>query len=211
MQRSLPIRDPEAEEIGSYGIIFPEELHLDKGRRLSKQSYVRLDHSYEVSVTVLRQYAYREARAHQMRLTKLSYATLMEELDMEPEAYLKTKDLRRTAGQRLRALVNSVKPVPATPTQPPPPIPNNLSEPRRSRLLEPVIPPSRIPPNIQQYHQVPARTYFADDEDVYENYPSSESDEASSGSSWVWKAVLFVGCTAGFLALGSCLALWWLA
>lgn len=99
-EASIPIYDPETIPLTSGKGLALIQLKLEKGR-LKKQSYVRLQHTYRVPVSMLRQYAYRKGRAYKRRLSDVSYNTLMRLLALSPEKYEKTADLIETKDQRL--------------------------------------------------------------------------------------------------------------
>jgi hypothetical protein len=106
-QKSLPIHDPEGKNIASFGLPYPTVLRLEEGRKLHKQSYIRLEHTYEIPVSRLRQYGFSSCRAYKIRLTEKSYKILMLELGMVPRVYHKTNTLYETADRRLAALARS--------------------------------------------------------------------------------------------------------
>jgi hypothetical protein len=82
-------------------------LRLEEGRKLHKQSYIRLEHTYEIPVSRLRQYGFSSCRAYNIRLMEKSYKILMLELGMVPRFYHKTNTLYETADRRLAALARS--------------------------------------------------------------------------------------------------------
>ncbi|KAK0106866.1 hypothetical protein ONS95_003588 [Cadophora gregata] len=106
---SIPIYDAEAtpipSELGSNLI----QLRMEEGR-LKKQSYVRLQHTYQVPLSMLRQYTFRNSRAFRQRLSEDSYKTLMGLLARTPEKYDVTKTLLETKDRRLLALARSELP-----------------------------------------------------------------------------------------------------
>jgi len=106
-QKSLPIHDPEGKNIASFGLPYPTVLRLEEGRKLHKQSYIRLEHTYEIAVSRLRQYGFSSCRAYKIRLMEKSYKILMLELGMVPRVYHKTNTLYETADRRLAALARS--------------------------------------------------------------------------------------------------------
>ncbi|KAH6662055.1 hypothetical protein B0J14DRAFT_707881 [Halenospora varia] len=103
LQQFLPIRDPEGADITSFGLPYPPQLHLERGRKLHKQSYVGLQHSYNVPLGILRGFSTR-CRAYKLRLEEESYKVLMRELGMAPETYPETNTLFETGDARLTAL-----------------------------------------------------------------------------------------------------------
>ncbi|KAH8684253.1 hypothetical protein BGZ60DRAFT_547726 [Tricladium varicosporioides] len=106
LQQSLPIYDPEGADITSLGLPCPTQLHLERGQKLRKQSYVGLQHSYDVPLDVLRSYSKFPAYKH--RLEEESYKVLMRELKMTPETYPETSKLCETVDARLTALASSM-------------------------------------------------------------------------------------------------------
>ncbi|PMD43867.1 hypothetical protein L207DRAFT_562965 [Hyaloscypha variabilis F] len=101
-QESIPILDSTSSSFEANSQIV-KHLVLEKGR-LRKQSYVRLDHTYEVPVSMLTQYHKGRCRAYKMRLPEASYHKLMEEFALVPEAFEDTDTLFETAASRLAAL-----------------------------------------------------------------------------------------------------------
>lgn len=83
-----------------------QNLVLEKGN-MRKQSYVRLDHTYEVPLSMLTQYS--GGRAYITRLSEASYITLIEKLGLEPEIFEITATLSKTTKQRLSALTNAAR------------------------------------------------------------------------------------------------------
>ncbi|KAE9377631.1 hypothetical protein N431DRAFT_500434 [Stipitochalara longipes BDJ] len=106
-RESIPILDSNSSsfEIDSQTI---KHLVLEKGK-LRKQSYVRLDHTYEVSVSRLTQYHKGRCRAYKMRLSEESYFKLTEELGLIPGIYEETDTLFETEARRLAALGDSAQ------------------------------------------------------------------------------------------------------
>lgn len=100
---SLPILDPEAPAVPSL-----IQLSLENGKKLKKQSYIRLQHTYEIPVSMLRQYAYKKCLAYKMRLSLESYGVLMEKFGLSPEVFELTKTLFETKDSRLNALALSI-------------------------------------------------------------------------------------------------------
>ena len=84
-----------------------KHLVLEK-RNLRKQSYIRLDHTYEVAVDMLTQYYKHEFRAYKLRLSEESYSLLMKDFGLVPEFYEETNTLFETEARRLAALANPV-------------------------------------------------------------------------------------------------------
>jgi hypothetical protein len=74
---------------------------------MKKQSYVRLDHTYKVPLSMLTQYS--GGRAYITRLSEASYITLMEKLGLVPEIFEITATLSKTTQQRLSALANAAR------------------------------------------------------------------------------------------------------
>ena len=130
---SLPIYDPDTAHLTTSGGIALVQLKLEDGR-LKKQSYVRLQHTYRVPASMLRQYAYRNCRAYKRRLSNDSYTTLMDLLALTPEKYEMTKTLFKTKDQRLLNLARSELPSVA-----------------RLQHPHPLLPPTRIAPQSNQY------------------------------------------------------------
>lgn len=105
-QTSTPIKvmnkvKPEALDIN--------QLTLEKGRNLYKQSYIKTDHLYMIPVDALRSYGFqhRECRAYKLRLDVHSYTTLMKDLEVPPSSYVETNTLFETAAVRLAVLAGS--------------------------------------------------------------------------------------------------------
>ncbi|PVH81861.1 hypothetical protein DL98DRAFT_570956 [Cadophora sp. DSE1049] len=117
---SIPVYDPEATSLTTARGTALVQIKLEEGR-LKKQSYVRLQHTYRVPVSMLRQYAYRKCRAYKRRLSDDSYNTLMGLLALSPEKYEPTKTLFETKNDRLLDLARSRLPhvVRAQRAQPP--------------------------------------------------------------------------------------------
>lgn len=109
MKISAPICDPEANPVALPGSASIVQLKLEDGR-LKKQSYIRLQHTYRVPASMLRQYAYRNSRAYKRRLTQESYSALMARLAQLPEKYEVTGTLYETKNQRLLDLARSTLP-----------------------------------------------------------------------------------------------------
>ena len=51
-------------------------VSLESGS-LKKQSYIRLEHTYEVPISMLEQYSWKRCRAYKIRLSQDSYVELM--------------------------------------------------------------------------------------------------------------------------------------
>jgi hypothetical protein len=83
-----------------------KSLALENGS-LRKQSYVRLDHTYQIPLPMLAQYSWRRCRAYKIRISKSSYTTLMEELGLVPEVFEETNTLYETADRRLSDLAGA--------------------------------------------------------------------------------------------------------
>jgi hypothetical protein len=185
---------------------------------LLKQSYVRLDHTYEAPASMLRRYGFQRSRAYKMRLTEKSYVTLMQNLSMVPEVYPKTKTVRKTSKQRLLVLARSggntgdAIGLPVTSN----PVPGDLmylsSDHASSKPsdIQPVLSESR-PSMVSALHSlgpIPVRTYPGDYESHYlynhaqftGNYRDSRESVVGEG----WLAFL----SRKLLALLS-LARWW--
>jgi hypothetical protein len=103
-EASLPILDTTVESMYD-DFTIPKKLFLEQGS-MRKQSYVRLDHTYEVPYTMLAQYSCN--RAYKTRLSKVSYRTLMEELGFVPEQFEKAT-LVEISPDRLSAMANAAK------------------------------------------------------------------------------------------------------
>ncbi|PMD55474.1 uncharacterized protein K444DRAFT_491821, partial [Hyaloscypha bicolor E] len=102
---SLPILDATSKSTkDDPGTV--QNLVLEKGN-MRKQSYVRLDHTYEVPLSMLTQYS--GGRAYITRLSEASYITLIEKLGLEPEIFEITATLSKTTKQRLSALTNAAR------------------------------------------------------------------------------------------------------
>lgn len=106
LQSSIPIYDFNSVVSEPCADSDQLSLHLEK-RRLQKQSYVRLAHVYEVSISMLHTYGYRRCRAYKFRLSHTSYKTLMSKLGMREEFYELTNTLYETADLRLTGLAMS--------------------------------------------------------------------------------------------------------
>jgi hypothetical protein len=83
-------------------------LVLEKGK-LRKQSYVRLEHTYEVPVSMLTQYSGGRCRAYKKRLSNESYTILMENLGLASEVFEETATLFETTEGRLSKLANAAR------------------------------------------------------------------------------------------------------
>jgi hypothetical protein len=120
MLLSIPIHDPAADTLDTaeYNI---EQLHLEKDD-LHKQSYVRLQHTYEVPSSMLCRYNFRTRQAYKLRLTEHSYKTLMGKLNATPEPYIETALVPITSESRLVGLAFSAGRAGRTPTRLPPSI-----------------------------------------------------------------------------------------
>jgi hypothetical protein len=76
------------------------QLHLEKGK-LHKQSYVRLQHVYEVKMESLHRYKWRNSLPSKHRLCKESYDLLIEKLGIEGEEFVETSMVNRVMRSRL--------------------------------------------------------------------------------------------------------------
>ena len=101
---SIPILDSTSTTFTVLGVM--KTLVLEKSG-LKKQSYVRLQHTYEVPVSMLTQYSKRRCRAYKIRLLKASYTMLMEEMGLVPEFFEETDTLFETRDRRLVTLANT--------------------------------------------------------------------------------------------------------
>ncbi|KAH7356418.1 hypothetical protein BKA65DRAFT_422649 [Rhexocercosporidium sp. MPI-PUGE-AT-0058] len=190
-QASIPIFDPEATALTSPRAASLVQLKMEDGR-LKKQSYIRLQHTYRIPVSMLGQYAYRNSRAYKRRLSYESYCALMELLSLPPEKYEVTASLYETENQRLLDLARSSLP----------------SVVQAHRAAHPVTNPTHpshyggggtIPARPQAAGYIPpAHTY---PQIRYHREPESHGDGiGGGGGSFVWK------CVAGVVIVGLA---WW--
>jgi hypothetical protein len=104
-QSSIPIYQPDSDvENCQEEDISIQQLRLEE-KKLRKQSYISLKHTYEVPISTLRNYGYRRCRAYKFRLNSASYNTLMTDLGMPVEKFESTGTLWETVDRRLGALV----------------------------------------------------------------------------------------------------------
>ncbi|EPE35912.1 hypothetical protein GLAREA_05250 [Glarea lozoyensis ATCC 20868] len=83
IEQSISVHHPESEAVQI------PQLHLEKGK-LRKQSYLRLQHVYEVKVTCLRTYNWRYSQGPKLRLREESYEALMGRLGADAEEWVET-------------------------------------------------------------------------------------------------------------------------
>lgn len=82
-------------------------LRLENRKTLYKQSYVRLDHVYNISFDLLRSYSNdMNGRAYQWRLDEVSYHRLANLLHLKPETYQPTSNLSETEAMRPQLLAD---------------------------------------------------------------------------------------------------------
>ena len=106
-QSSIPIYQPDSDiENGQEEHISISHLRLER-KKLCKQSYISLKHTYEIPISTLRTYGYRGCRAYKFRLNSASYNTLMTNFGMPVEKFESTETLWETVDRRLGALVAS--------------------------------------------------------------------------------------------------------
>jgi len=101
---SIPILDSTSSTFHDDSRNF-KHLVLEKGE-LRKQSYVRLNHTYEVPVDMLTQFQKGRCRAYKLRLSPESYNMLIGEFGLMPQTYEETNTLFETEARRLAALAN---------------------------------------------------------------------------------------------------------
>jgi hypothetical protein len=118
---------------------------LEKGS-LRKQSYVRLEHTYNVPVSTLVQYTWNRCRAYKIRLSNSSYNNLMKELGLLPEPFEETATLE---SRRLSELANPLRrapvliPVRAVADLPPSTRSQQVCQHSQSNVSHPMIPAAR--------------------------------------------------------------------
>ncbi|KAH9213955.1 hypothetical protein DL95DRAFT_462615 [Leptodontidium sp. 2 PMI_412] len=187
---SIPIFDPEATALTSPRVSSLVQLKLEEGR-LKKQSYVRLQHTYRIPVSMLRQYAYRNSRAYKRRLSYESYYALMELLALPPENYEATETLFETNHQRLLDLANSSLALVAPSQQTSHPITNRIQHVHYGGCG--TIP---VAPQVSQYSP-PSYAHPT----WYHIEPDSQGgDGGNGGHSVIWK------CVVGVVIVGLA---WW--
>jgi hypothetical protein len=206
LQRSIPIKDPEViKYIELDGITSLEELQLEKKNRLLKQSYVRLDHTFEVPASMMRQYGYRKSPAYKMRLTDSSYATLIEKLNMTAQDYQSTETLRRIGQKRISALAN-----------PPEGLVETISNPQFRPVAMPSEPRPHRQPLVPYMQPASSQTWLQNSvqsENNFSNYSyqytppdyGTQDPERTESGILGW---LFVGCTIGFVIVGLVMTIW---
>ena len=141
-QESIPIRDPAGALLETEIIESTEYLNIENGS-LYKQSYVKLQHTYEIPSSTLCQYNYRARRAYSLRLQHSSYELLMTKLDLEAQTFLATSQIQSTRESRLNLLAG----IPAIP----------LAQTTPSPSAFPALPPSPTPHRLAlQYGTVPS-------------------------------------------------------
>ena len=96
-KNTISIYHPDSDElVDSHEV----QLHLEKGK-LHKQSYLRLQHIYEVKVSSLQTLKWRNSPASKFRLSQESYVILMAKLNLKAEEYVETIMVPRVMRQRL--------------------------------------------------------------------------------------------------------------
>ncbi|KAF8855502.1 hypothetical protein BDZ45DRAFT_692541 [Acephala macrosclerotiorum] len=227
MLLSIPIHDPATDSPDTAELNI-EQLHLEKDN-LHKQSYVCLQHTYEVPSSMLCRYHFRTRPAYELRLMEQSYNLLMVKLGAAAEPYVKTVLVPMAWELRLAVLAgsggrtrrtSSRLPSFTTPDYVPPPSLQHqhtnpiLASPRTSSRLPSFTTPDYVPPpslphqhtNPRYYNTIPASPRTSRHLVPPRVTPPYGSHEDGTGSALGW-VVFVVGCIGvGALLYGSVLA-----
>lgn len=117
-QSSIPIYHPKIEIVFPSSVESVEPLRLESGT-LRKQSYVKLQHTFDIPSSTLCLYSWnRRDRAYNLRLTEISYDLLMDKFGLSAEPYVATARLPRTRESRLAQLARAGGRISRTRTEP---------------------------------------------------------------------------------------------
>jgi len=197
-QLSIPICDPKNETIEEGPTEVVEKLYVENGA-LRKQSYVKIQHTYEVPSSTLCTYSFgrRRDRAYNLRLTQLSYNLLMEKLGVSAEQYVATGQMSSTRESRLSALARPLGRTSRTRTEPVmparhsyiPPYYNPYPSSYGTVLSPPASYPSRVqPPGYSSGYRLPYDSSSNDNNDSNDVISTIVTVAGCIGLGWIlWK------------------------
>ncbi|KAH6663405.1 hypothetical protein B0J14DRAFT_609396 [Halenospora varia] len=107
-RKAIPVFHPDSME-NEEDEVHTVQLYLENGRKLHKQSYVRLSHVYQVPACLLRSLSFhaRKSAAYLTRFDFESYTTLMNQLRLPRDVVFDTREVAENGRQRLAELART--------------------------------------------------------------------------------------------------------